>query len=282
MTVRLAEARRAAVRALRAAGIESAAIDARLLVMQAIGLSRERLVTDSERPLDSTEQAALGALLDRRLAREPMAYILGEREFFGLPFAVSPAVLIPRPETETLVEEALAAADRAASLRILDIATGSGCILLALLHHLPAARGIGTDRSAQALAVAAGNAVALGLAGRAAFVRTDWAASLAGPFDLILSNPPYIASGEIAGLDADVRVHEPRMALEAGSDGLAAYRAIAADLPRLLAPGGRVLLELGQGQAAAVGRLLAAHGFVVTGCRTDLAGIERCLVAARR
>ncbi|MDX6750799.1 peptide chain release factor N(5)-glutamine methyltransferase [Geminicoccaceae bacterium 1502E] len=282
MTATLSQARREAAGRLRAAGIDSAALDARLLVMRATGLSRERLVTDPDRELGPHEAAALEALLARRLGREPMAYILGEREFFGLSFAVSPSVLIPRPDTETLVEEALAAADPAAPLRILDIATGSGCILLAVLHHRPAATGIGTDRSAAALAVARRNAEALGLAGRTRFVRTDWAACLAGPFDMILSNPPYITAGEMAALEPEVGAHEPHVALEAGADGLAAYRAIAADLLRLLAPRGRILLEIGRGQATQVAALLDADGLRVTARRPDLAGIDRCLVAERR
>lgn len=281
MSRSLAQARRAAAATLAAAGIGDAATDARLIVMRATGLSRERLLIEGDRPLAEAEEAGLAALLARRLAREPMAHILGEREFFGLSFEVSPAVLIPRPDTETLVEAALEDAGRTARLRILDIATGSGCILLALLHHLPEAHGTGTDRSAGALAVARRNAASLGLAGRASFVRTDWAAGLAGPFDIVLSNPPYIAEEELAGLEPEVRDHEPRSALAAGSQGLDAYRAITADLPRLLAPGGRVFLEIGRGQGKAVAALLEAAGLQLLDRRADLAGIERCLVARR-
>jgi release factor glutamine methyltransferase len=193
---------------------------------------------------------------------------------------VSPAVLIPRPETETVVEAALAAAgDRGAPLRILDLGTGSGCLLLALLSELPRASGQGVDLSAEALEVARSNAERLGLGERARFEQRSWGAGLEGPFDLIVGNPPYVGEAEIAGLEPEVREFEPRTALVAGPDGLDAYRALIPDGARLLAAGGALALEIGQGQGDAVAALLAEHGLEVVERRPDLAGIPRCLIA---
>jgi release factor glutamine methyltransferase len=221
-------------------------------------------------------------MVRRRLAREPIAYILGEKEFWSLPFEVGPAVLIPRPESESVVEAALAqVADRAAPLLLLDLGTGSGCLLLALLSELPGATGRGVDLSAAALAVAHGNAERLGLADRTRFEQRSWGGGLTERFDLIVSNPPYVAAGDLAGTEPEVRAFEPEIALTAGSDGLAAYRALIPDCARLLAPGGHVVLEIGQGQGAAVAGILASHGLGVIERRADLAGIERCVVAQR-
>ena len=197
----------------------------------------------------------------RRLRREPMAYILGEREFWSLPLRVSPAVLVPRPESETVVEAALESiADRAAPLRILDLGTGSGCLLLALLSELPHASGLGIDRSAAALAIARANAERLGLADRAAFREGDWGYGLAGPFDVIVSNPPYVARTDARNLAPEVFAFEPQEALFAGADGLDAYRALAPDCARLLAQDGVTCLEIGQGQGASVAAILRRHG----------------------
>jgi release factor glutamine methyltransferase len=208
-----------------------------------------------------------------------MAYILGEREFWSLPFQVGPAVLVPRPESETVVEAALEQiGDRAAPLRILDLGTGSGCLLLALLSELPQASGLGIDRSAAALAIASGNAERLDLADRAAFREGDWGRDLAGPFDVIVGNPPYVARADAAGLAPEVLVFEPEDALFAGPDGLCAYRALAPDCARLLAEDGFACLEIGQGQGAAVAQILGSHGLRLVASRPDLAGIERCLV----
>jgi len=211
-----------------------------------------------------------------------MAYILGEREFWSLPLFVGPGVLVPRPETETLVEAALEAfPDRRVPLGILDLGTGSGCLLLALLREYPNASGVGVDRSAEALAHATLNARRHGLADRAHLVHGDWGRGLAGPFELIVANPPYVASGELTELAPEVARYEPRAALDGGADGLDAYRAILPDLPRLLAPAGVACLEIGAGQATALAALAEVAGFRVA-VRPDLAGIPRCLVLRHR
>jgi release factor glutamine methyltransferase len=210
-----------------------------------------------------------------------MAYILGEREFWGLPFKVSPAVLVPRPDSETVIEAALALlADRDRPWRILDLGLGSGCLLLTLLREFPAALGVGLEASEAALAVARGNAVALEVDDRATLLagdwrQPDWRRPLGGPFDLLVSNPPYIEAEAIAGLMPEVSRFEPKLALDGGSDGLAAYRAIAAEAPRLVAPGGRVLLEAGEGQATDIYGIFQAEGFAPEAPWRDLGGIDR-------
>ncbi len=271
----------AATRArLGAAGIDSAALDARLLVAHAADVTPELLVGWPETALAPDAASRLDALVARRAAREPVARLIGVREFWSLRFAVSGATLVPRPETETLVEAALAAMP--APARILDLGTGTGCVLLALLSERPAATGLGIDLAPDAVALARVNAERLGLAARATFRRGDWLDGVEGAFDLIVANPPYVASGELAGLMEDVRDHEPALALDGGPDGLAAYRAIAAGLARVLAPDGAALFEVGARQAAAVEDVLAAAGLVPAGRRRDLAGIERVVEARSR
>ena len=217
------------------------------------------------------------ALLDRRAAHEPLALITGRREFWSLDLAVSPATLIPRADSETLIEAALAARpERTRVRRILDLGTGTGCLLLAALSEFPAAFGIGTDRSAAATALARHNAARLGMADRAAFLCTDWAAALSGRFDLILSNPPYIPTAALPELMPEVARYEPASALDGGPDGLGAYRRMLPELPRLLAADGVAVLELGQGQDAPVAALARAAGFAAA-TRADLAGIPRAL-----
>ena len=263
---------------LAAAGIESARLEARLLLAHALGLEPASLLLTA-----GTVHAApaLPGLLARRAVREPLALILGRREFWSLDLAVSPATLVPRPETETLIEAALAARpDRGAVRRILDLGTGSGCLLLAALSEFPAAWGLGVDVSPAAASLAAGNAARLGLAPRAAFLCADWAAPIAGRFDLVLGNPPYIESGAIAGLMPEVARYEPRRALDGGADGLDAYRRIVASLPGLLAPNGVAVLELGQGQALPVAGLARRAGLAALAQRSDLAGIARALILA--
>ncbi|HEX5078622.1 MAG TPA: peptide chain release factor N(5)-glutamine methyltransferase [Geminicoccaceae bacterium] len=264
---------------LAAAGIEDARREAWLLLSAVTGRSRVELIAGAPVALSPEEEERLDALAARRLAREPMAYILGEREFWSLPFRVSPAVLVPRPESESVVEAALESVHgRTTPLRILDLGTGSGCLLLALLSELPNATGLGVDRSAAALAVARGNAGRLGLAARAAFGEGHWGQGLAGPYDLVVSNPPYVARADAATLPPEVRAFEPEEALFAGADGLDAYRALAPDCARLLAEHGVACLEIGQGQAAAVEAVMRRHGLRLVGSRPDLAGIERCLI----
>jgi release factor glutamine methyltransferase len=263
---------------LRAASVENPRQEARLLLAHALGASTEALLRDPRAPVPAEAASRFGAALRARLGHAPMAHILGRQGFWTLDLAVSPATLIPRPDSESLVEAALDLfPDREAPLRVLDLGTGTGCLLLAVLAERPRAFGIGVDRVPAAAALAAGNAAANGLGGRAAFLAGDWAAALSGRFDLVLSNPPYIESAAIPGLMPEVARHEPGLALDGGPDGLAAYRALAAALPGLLAPGGAAVLELGQGQRGAVESLALAAGLEPGPCRPDLGGVERAL-----
>lgn len=267
-----------ATRLLRGAGIERPRAEARLLVAHALGRGPAELIAHRDEPLDDAAAALADALIARRASREPAAYILGRREFWGMDLRVSPATLIPRPESETLIEAAIAAfADRAAVRRILDLGTGSGCLLLAALLEFPGATGIGVESSPAALRVAEANAAALGLARRAAFTAGDWVAGITGRFDLVLANPPYVACSDAASRVPEL-MHEPAAALFAGADGLAAYRAILPGLDSVLAPGGIAILELGAGQADAVSALADAAGLRPSGLRHDLAGIPRAIV----
>jgi release factor glutamine methyltransferase len=264
---------------LRAAGIDNPRREARLLLAHALEISMPDLVRDPDRRADPTTYETV---LARRAAHEPLAYILGVREFWSLNFAVSPATLIPRPESETLIEAALALfADRAPPRRILDLGTGSGCLLLTALHEFPQAFGIGADRSFPAARLAATNAALLGLADRAAFLCADWSTPLRDRFDLILCNPPYIPTSRLGGLMPEVARYEPVTALDGGPDGLVAYRQIIVTLCCLLRRGGVAILELGAGQDAGVARLAADCGLVAT-TRPDLAGIPRAMVLTRK
>lgn len=244
-------------------------------------MSVEQLIARGGDPAPAAVATTLRQLTARRVQREPMAYILGEREFWGLPFKVSPAVLVPRPDSETVIEAALALlADRARRWRILDLGLGSGCLLLTLLREFPAAEGVGLEASDAALNVARANAEALGVAGRARLLAGDWrlpgwAETLDGPFDLLVSNPPYISADEIPQLMPEVGRFEPRLALDGGPDGLAAYRAIAREAPRLVARGGWILLEAGEGQAPDIYGIFQSTGFVAEPSWKDLGGIDR-------
>ncbi len=281
----VAQARRALTEKFRAAGIDSPELDARILVGHALGLDHAALAAAPERILGPNETDAIGALARRRLAREPIARILGSKEFWSLRLRLGDAALVPRPETETVVEVALAAIDadgsRSRALRIADLGSGSGALLLALLSELPNGFGIGTDTSLRALLVARDNARRLGLLARAAFLACDMAAALGGPFDLIVSNPPYIASGDIAALAPEVRDFDPRAALDGGPDGLDCYRAIAAAVPALLIPGGSLVVELGAGRARAVAALLSAAGLAPAPPHPDLNDVPRALLARK-
>jgi release factor glutamine methyltransferase len=280
--VTVAQARRAAADRFRERGFDTPDLDARLLLGHALGLDHAALVAESARRLDPAEAAAFDAVVARRLAHEPVARIVGAREFWSLPLRVTPDVLVPRPETETVVEAVLAVVARGRPLLVADLGVGSGAILLALLRELPMAFGVGTDRDARALGVARDNARRLGLADRARFVACDFGAALAGGCDVVVSNPPYVPTSDIAALAADVRDYDPRAALDGGPDGLSAYRTIAADAGRLLAPGGWLAVEVGLGQSEAVGGLLAAHGLAIAGPpRPDLAGVPRVVTARK-
>jgi release factor glutamine methyltransferase len=265
--------------ALRQAGIDDPRREARLLLAHALGRDPAALIGAAR---ETVPDAGFDALVARRAARVPLSQVLGMREFWSQRFRVTADVLTPRPETETLIEAALAALpDRGAVARVLDLGTGSGCLLAAALSEFPRAFGTGIDRSVAALAVACGNLLALGLADRAALVRADWHAPLAGPFDLVLSNPPYIEQAAIAALDPEVATYEPRLALDGGPDGLVAYRAILDGLAGKLAPGGVAILELGAGQAEAVAAIAQCRGLAVADIRPDLAAIPRALVLRR-
>ncbi len=323
---RLEATLRAATHRLNTKGIESASVDARLLLAHVLNLTRADLIAQSARTLTPFESESFEALLQRREAYEPVARILGEREFSGLPFALNEATLDPRPDSETLVEEVLkrlktagyfgtAHDDRflnpalstvipakagvtgrrcddtresmpcrrrgSSPPRILDLGTGSGCLLLAILHAWSEAIGLGVDIAPRAVAQARQNARALELSKRARFRVGTWGEGLKKPFDLVISNPPYIPTSVIPGLMPDVRLYDPLAALDGGPDGLDAYRALLPDVRRLLKPGGFVMLEVGEGQAQAVESLLAAAGFLHTFRAQDLAGIERCVGGER-
>jgi release factor glutamine methyltransferase len=275
-------ARRALTAQLKRARLDSAELDARMLVGSVLGLDLTGVIAAATQILTADEAERLEDVAKRRIAGEPVARIIGAKEFWGLPLRLSPATLVPRPDTETVIEaslEILRAESRCDSpLRIADLGTGSGAILLALLSELPNAFGVGTDISVPALRTARDNAGQLGFAARAAFIACDYAAALSGPFDLMVSNPPYIRSAQIASLDAEVRDHDPHPALDGGFDGLDAYRLIARQASRLLAPGGALVVEVGQGQSGDVQGLLAAAGATPAGPpKSDLAGIGRAV-----
>jgi len=269
------------------AGVTTARLDARLLVTAALegeDAASEPVLTRPERTLNDAESGRLETLLRRREGFEPMSQILGHREFWSLPFRVSRDVLTPRPDSETLIEAALGWVDkhhsRAAPLRILDLGAGSGCLLLSLLSELPDATGLGVDTSPPALRIANANACALGFGNRARFVESDWCEKVDGPFDLIVSNPPYIPASDLAGLDQEVRDFEPRLALDGGDDGLACYRRLVPQVCGLLATPGGLFLEFGQGQASDISGILAENGFQDIEIKEDLSGEPRVAVAA--
>lgn len=265
---------------LREAGIEGARRDARLLLAEALGLEPQDLLLRPERMIGEEPARRAETMIERRAAGEPVSRILGRREFWSLAFRIGPAVLDPRPDSETLVRAVLERIpDRAAPLEILDLGTGSGCLLLALLHELPRARGLGTDISAAALETARDNATRLGLADRVRFEARDWAAGLTGSWQVIVSNPPYIREADLAGLAPEVARYEPGIALAGGRDGLEAYRRLLPQAADRLAPGGLLAVEIGAGQAVAVEELIRGAGLRPLGRVRDLGGFERCLLA---
>jgi release factor glutamine methyltransferase len=271
-----------AAAALAGAGFDEPRRRARRMSAAALGLSETEIFAHPERSLSGPEEERITAMLGRMLAREPLTRIVGRREFWGLELSLSADTLDPRPETETVVEAVLARRpDRSRAYRILDLGTGSGCLLLALLSEFPTATGVGIDLSPGAIATARCNAEVLSLGARARFVVGDWSRALAGHLDVVVANPPYIAAGTISKLPPEVREHDPHLALDGGTDGLAAYRAIAADLPRLLSAGGLFATEIGSDQQEPVSALLRDAGFIVEAVIPDLAGLPRCVVARR-
>ena len=280
----LAEAQREVSGRLAPAGVPEPRREARLLVAAATGLSPAALIADPERPLSRSEAGRLSELARRRAAREPLSRILGWREFWSLRFALEPETLDPRPDSETLIEAALdwLGAGRSRPLEVLDLGTGTGCLLLALLSELPAARGLGIDASAGAVAAARRNAESLGLGPRARFRTGIWGEGIEGRFDVVLCNPPYVPAAEIARLEPEVARFDPWLALSGGADGLDSYRALARQLPGLLAMVGRAFIEIGLGQASSAGALFEAGGLTVLASRSDLAAVPRCLVLGQQ
>ncbi len=266
----------AAAERLAAAGIEDFRREARLLLAAATGWDDGVMIGHLERALGVAQVATLDGLLEQRCRRVPMAQVLGQRGFWTHDFRVTADTLTPRPESELLIEAALARAG--APRRVLDFGTGTGCLLLTLLAAWPDAWGLGVDRSAAALVVARENARNLELEDRAAFLQADWAAPLHGSFDVVVANPPYIEAGVIDGLEPEVARHEPRLALDGGTDGLDAYRLLLPALPGLLAPGGMAFFEHGAGQRGVLAQLAAVSGVAVIDGLDDLAGHDRCLV----
>ncbi len=270
-----------ATRRFATAGLDTPRLDARVLVAEVLGLEPSLLFARADQIVPIGPMALLESLVRRRLKREPVSRILGRREFWGLEFRVTPDVLDPRPDTETLVAAALALRPQLAGrpARILDLGTGSGCILLSILNEWPEASGLGIDVSGAAVAVAAENAARLKLEARATFRAESWAEARNESFDVIVSNPPYIPDQELAALAPEV-MFDPALALRGGADGLAAYRELLPHCRRGLTASGHVIVETGAGQSAPVERLLVDNGFQIEAKTLDLAGIERCLVAA--
>ncbi|MDA5192343.1 peptide chain release factor N(5)-glutamine methyltransferase [Govanella unica] len=273
---------RAATARLQAAGVEGARLDAQLLMGHVLGRTRLDLIAYDRDPVTEAQFLAFEALVARRMAREPVSHILGRREFWSLDFAVTEATLAPRADSETLIVAALEYFKaRAKPRRILDLGTGTGCLLLALLHEFPDAFGVGVDRNPATARVARDNAARLGLLSRAAFLVGDWATALGGPFDLVISNPPYIASADIPALDPEVARFEPLGALDGGADGLEDYRRLAPDMGRLLADDGQLLFEIGATQGREVSKLVETAGFRHVAVLRDLGGRDRVIDACK-
>ena len=283
MSLTLLKAWQGAKARLEAAGLSGPVIDARLLVEAAAGATRADIVGDPYRELTSEQEEDLEGFLSRRERREPVSHIQGRKGFWKIMLSVTPDVLTPRPDTETVVEYVLRDFPERAAWSVLDLGVGSGAILLAILAERPAAKGLGVDVSEDALAVARDNAANLGLARRAAFLRSYWTAGLdAASFDLVVANPPYIASGVIETLEPEVRDHEPRIALEGGPDGLAHYRVLAPEILRVLKPGGRFAVEIGYDQKAAVEALFRDAGALSVTTIKDLADRDRVVAGAKK
>lgn len=268
-----------AVERLTAAGVDNPQLDARLLICHALKIERVQLLTMNTRILSGEERDVCDALITRREKREPVGRILGQREFWGLPFALNEATLEPRPDSECLVETVLGRLPDGVPARLLDLGTGTGCLLLALLYERAAAAGIGVDLAPRAVEQATANAAALGLSERARFVTGSWLEPAQGTFDVTLSNPPYIPAGDIPGLMPEVRDHDPLRALDGGADGLDPYRFLIPLLPRHLTNDGLAAFEVGAGQAQDVAALFAAHDYRSIETHKDLGGVVRVVTA---
>lgn len=276
------EALRYAVLRLQQEKIESASLDARLLLEHVLRLSREQLLLAMEDVLTQEQEARYYALISARVQRQPVSQLLGKREFWGMEFKVTTDTLDPRPDSETVIEEVLfRLPDRQKPYKILDLGTGTGCLLLSLLKELPNATAIGVDISEAAINVAKENTLCFGMQSRVAFLTSDWCEKLAGQFDIIVANPPYIPSRSIESLAPEVAKHEPRLALDGGEDGLECYRKIMAALPKLLAPGGFAVFEIGVGQHQALAEIATKQGLTLAGMKQDLSGIIRCVVITK-
>jgi release factor glutamine methyltransferase len=283
VSLTLVQAWKGAKTRLEAAGIAGPVIDARLLVEAAAEATRVDIVTDPHRELSEAQAATLEDYLARREHREPVSHILGRKGFWKIMLRVTPDVLTPRPDTETVVEYVLRDFPEHAAWSVLDLGVGSGAILLAILAERPVARGLGIDISEEALAVARDNAASLGLAGRVALMRSDWTTLLDGDsFDLVVCNPPYIAADVIETLEPEVRVHEPRLALEGGADGLEHYRTLAPEILRVLKPGGRFAVEIGYDQKQAVEALFREAGALGVTTILDLANRDRVVAGTKK
>ncbi len=282
MSLNLVQAWQGARRRLEAAGLAGPVIDARLLVEAAAEATRADIVTDPHRPLTPEQEATLDDYLTRRERREPVSHILGRKGFWKIMLNVTPDVLTPRPDTETVVEWVLRDFPEHAAWRVLDLGVGSGAIILSILAERPAARGLGVDVSEEALAVARDNAALLGLAGRLTLLRGDWTEGLEEEgFDLVVCNPPYIASHVIETLEPEVRDHEPRVALEGGPDGLMHYRRLASEILRVLKPGGRFAVEIGYDQKAPVEALFREAGAAHVQTLRDLGDRDRVVAGVK-
>ncbi len=280
MTATLGALLAEAATVLTQAQFQGARRQARRLIAAALDLDPADLLAHPERMVDDPARVRVRSALARMVRREPLSRILGCREFWGLEFGLSTDTLDPRPETETVVAAVLqSVTGRGAPLRFLDLGSGTGCILLALLSEFPASTGVGVDVAAGAATTARSNAAALGLAHRAHFVVGDWGTAISGVFDIIISNPPYIPSAALADLPREVALYDPRCALDGGPDGLGCYRSLAAGLPRLMGPRGLFACEVGQSQGSAVAGILRANGLSIERCERDLAGVVRCVIA---
>ncbi len=273
------EALRWAVLKLQQEKIESASLDGRILLEHVLGVSREQLLFALDQPISAEQYAKFQMLVEKRAQRQPVAQLIGKREFWGMNFVVSGHTLDPRPDSEALVEYVLERiANRADNHKVLDLGTGTGCLLLSIISELPSAQGVGVDYCENALQVAKENSLALGFASRTQFFCGDWCEKLEGEFDIILANPPYIPTGVIPTLDPEVAVFEPKLALDGGDDGFSCYRKIMKKLPKIMAKNGFAAFELGMGQQKELTNIAEENGLEAVGVRNDLSGIARCII----